>query len=512
MLRELNIVQPPISCPGAVTVAEFKARLVEQGVFSEWRKYERVTFETDNLEGQSRLLQLAFILKFRCSGECLLIDSKGLQQVGSVWLVRRSFKFLYAATKFQLARFLEPLRLRLSRRRRVEMPIRQKRVLYLRTDPWRGEMFGGSVAHISGVVNGFQDLGWQVELFSSTPMPLLNDDVVQHEVVPNPGSNDVLEATPLCFSNEVAQRAMGTAAPPGFVYQRYGLHAAAGLHVAKQFSKPLVVEFNGSELWIGEQWGSPVKYQRLARRIEREALTRADLVVCVSEVDAASLRQLGVDEKRILVNPNGYDEKRFHPAVDGSAKRSALAGETEIVFMFAGTFGLWHGVPRLVRSFLELLASGVDAKLVCVGDGVTRKEAEQAAAGSAKVVFTGRIAPEEMPVMLAAADVLVAPHVPNPDGSEFFGSPVKIFEYMAMAKPIVAARLGQMSTILEHETSALLFSPDRDAELTAMLQRLALDKALRERLGERAQALSERYTWKMHTHRILEKLQALGIV
>ena len=101
--------------------------------------------------------------------------------------------------------------------------------------------------------------------------------------------------------------------------------------------------------------------------------------------------------------------------------------------------------------------------------------------------------------------MLVSPHVPLADGSEFFGSPTKIFEYMAMSKGIVASRLGQIGEVLENEKSALLVEPGNVQQLSEALVRLAESSSLREHLGEAArQAAVERHTWKGNAQNVLD--------
>jgi glycosyltransferase involved in cell wall biosynthesis len=83
-----------------------------------------------------------------------------------------------------------------------------------------------------------------------------------------------------------------------------------------------------------------------------------------------------------------------------------------------------------------------------------------------------------------------------PDGSRFFGSPTKIFEYMAMGKGIIASRLEQLAEVLEHDRTAWLVTPGSVAELAEAILHLALDPEKREALGSAARrAAVERHSW-----------------
>jgi len=117
---------------------------------------------------------------------------------------------------------------------------------------------------------------------------------------------------------------------------------------------------------------------------------------------------------------------------------------------------------------------------------------------------------EEAPDYLAACDLFASPHLPNPDGTRFFGSPTKLFEYMAMGKGIVASDLEQIGEVLETERTALLVPPADPAALGAALSRLISDSALRERLGsEGRRAAIARHTWERNAATILEQVRFL---
>jgi glycosyltransferase involved in cell wall biosynthesis len=126
------------------------------------------------------------------------------------------------------------------------------------------------------------------------------------------------------------------------------------------------------------------------------------------------------------------------------------------------------------------------------------------------VTFSGIIPQTKGPSYLATCDVLVSPHVPNIDGTPFFGSPTKLFEYMSMAKGIVASDLDQIGEILEHNKTALLVKPGNVIELASGIKKLILDKNLRDELGINARnKIIESYSWEIHTKKIFNRLTEL---
>jgi glycosyltransferase involved in cell wall biosynthesis len=125
-------------------------------------------------------------------------------------------------------------------------------------------------------------------------------------------------------------------------------------------------------------------------------------------------------------------------------------------------------------------------------------------------VLTGLVPQEEGPAHLAACDILASPHVANADGTPFFGSPTKLFEYMAMGKGIVASNLGQIGQVLEHNRTAWLVVPGDIDALVNGLEHLIDDETLRRTLGAEARReVVARYTWHEHTGRTIARLQEI---
>ena len=388
--------------------------------------------------------------------------------------------------------------------------------LYLRTDLSFGVRAGGSVAHIAGVVNELDAFTGPVTVLTTDDIPTLKPGVRVHLVAPQEGFWNFKELPTFLLNDAfIAATERLVAETPAFVYQRYSLNNYAGLRIARRFGVPFVLEYNGSEIWMGRHWGRALAHETLSRRIEQLNLSSADLVVVVSRAMRDEIVGHGVAERAVFVNPNGVDPDRYRPDIDGSAIRARYGLQNSVVVGFIGTFGPWHGAEVLARSVVKLLnddptrASGVG--LLMIGDGArmphVRRILHEGGAGD-RVVFTGLVPQQDGPSYLAACDILVSPHVPNPDGTPFFGSPTKLFEYMAMGKPIVASDLEQIGEVLRHGRTAWLVPPGNADALASGLRRLLDDPALREALGAAARReVVARYTWREHTRRTIERLQ-----
>jgi glycosyltransferase involved in cell wall biosynthesis len=388
----------------------------------------------------------------------------------------------------------------------------------MRTDLSFGVRAGGSVGHIAGVVNELAEAGGPPILMTTAPVPTVRPGLEVHHV-PVPERFWNFRELPTFVLNGVfydqTLRAIGNRAI-SFVYQRYSLNNYAGLLVAHHLRVPFVLEYNGSEIWMSRHWGRPLVYEALASRIELRNVNGADLVVVVSRAMRDELLARGVDGSRVLVNPNAVDPDRYSPAVDGSAIRRHYGLDGRIVLGFISTFQPWHGAVVLARAFVGLLADYPehrnDVRLLMIGSGREAEEARRVvdAAGFGDAAkFTGLVPQEAGPAHLAACDIVVSPHVPNADGTPFFGSPTKLFEYMAMGKGIVASNLDQIGEVLRHGETAWLVPPGDAAALAAGLDRLVRDPALRRALGvaARAEALAH-HTWRAHVRRTLDALDA----
>jgi glycosyltransferase involved in cell wall biosynthesis len=178
-----------------------------------------------------------------------------------------------------------------------------------------------------------------------------------------------------------------------------------------------------------------------------------------------------------------------------------------VVAGFVGTFGPWHGVEKLAEAIKSMRAEE-KVRFLLVGSGSLHTEVEkqlETEVRAGQVIFTGSVAHDRVPALLDACDILVAPHVPLADGSEFFGSPTKVFEYMAMGKAIVASRLGQIGEVLTDRETALLVEPGNVGQLAAAIMKLVESDELRAQLGANAREVAEReYTWKHNAQRVLQ--------
>jgi glycosyltransferase involved in cell wall biosynthesis len=382
---------------------------------------------------------------------------------------------------------------------------------FFRTDFYGALHVGGSFSHVRGFIDGLRALGHECFTISSGPLSL--GEQVRSYVVPyDPLYRNLPEVLSIAYNRHL-QRA---AAPivrqerPQFLYHRHSEFNYTTALLKREFGVPLVLECNGSEVWIKKNWGK-VYLEPLLRWAEEVQFETADVITVVSAVMKEQLTRLGVDAAKIVVNPNGVDIDAFRPGLDGGQTRATYGLEGKLVAGFVGTFGAWHGVDVLARSVKPAVARVPNIHFLIVGDGILRPEVERIIREDGvedHVTLTGSVAHASIPAMLSACDILLSPHVQNADGTEFFGSPTKLFEYMGMGKPIIASGIGQIGEVLQDGTNALLMRHKDHDHLAECIERLAGDAGLRDRLGKKAREDAEaRYSWRMNAKRVVDAVE-----
>jgi glycosyltransferase involved in cell wall biosynthesis len=286
------------------------------------------------------------------------------------------------------------------------------------------------------------------------------------------------------------------------ICERYSLFSIAGCESAKWHNVPFLLEVNAPLVEEAARHRSLV-LTPLARAIERHLFAQAQRVIPVSDVLADYIHSVCASAM-VTVIPNGVDLQRFELAGDGLAFRQEWSGgrEGEFLIGFVGSLKPWHGIAVLLDAFTMVAERQPLARLVVVGDGPSREDIERIGRERGlydRITLAGSVSHEAMPDVLQAMDVLTAPY-PAMDG--FYFSPLKVYEYMAAGKPIVASKIGQIEHILTDGVSAILTAAGDADALAAEILHLCGDPAMGKRLGQEARkAAYMRHGWR---HRIAE--------
>ncbi len=278
---------------------------------------------------------------------------------------------------------------------------------------------------------------------------------------------------------------------PDAIYERCNLYYLAGTWLARRTKLPFLLEVNSPLAAERTKFGN-LRLTALAHRLERYTWKTADRVLPVTGVLKRILVANGVPEGRIEVIHNGIVLSRF----DDPPSRPA--GEP-VTLGFVGFVRAWHGLDEVIREIAARREMAL--KLTVVGDGPVRGELEAQAASlgiSERLDFKGVVPHAAVPGYVAGFDIALQPKVTE------YASPLKIFDYMAAGRAIVAPDQPNIREILTHERTALLFDPDAPGAMWAAVARLIEDEALRLRLGAAARAELEArdYTWRGNARRV----------
>jgi glycosyltransferase involved in cell wall biosynthesis len=300
------------------------------------------------------------------------------------------------------------------------------------------------------------------------------------------------------------------------VYERNSLYNASVAMASKKLGLPYIIFFDADQILEQEFLGQSLRGMLLWRAISilRYNLNVARCVICVSEPAKQHLiSKWEVDEEKIAVFPNGVDVEFFKPSQEHrSEMRSRLNfDDSNLVFLFVGSFYKWHDIPTLLTAFAQLWRDVSSARLVLVGSGSQWEAMKQLANEldiSSAVTFTGMVPHRDIPKLINACDVAVAP-VPVME-RDLWLSPMKLFEYMAAGAAIIASGVGQIADIIHDHHNGLLVPPGKPGELAKCMRELLENPLLRRQIGFQARKDAlEHYSWNRYFHRLNELFKAV---
>jgi len=299
------------------------------------------------------------------------------------------------------------------------------------------------------------------------------------------------------------------------VYERNGLYNSGLAMACRKMNIPYLIFFEADQIMELDIMGKPIKglLRWRAEQILRYNLETADGIICVSNAGKDHLiKKWDVPARKLVVFPNAVDVRKFKSNTDARTQvRKTLNVVDNPTMLFVGNFFHWHDVATLLDAFAYVLKSHPDARLVLVGDGERRPAMVKRVADLGiyhAVSFTGLVPHTEVPRYMSAADIAVVPYPPMQQ--EMWLSPLKLFEYMASGRAVVASEIGQIIEVIQNGENGLLVPPGDVSALTNALNELIHDTDLRSRLGARAKEDAERkYSWDHYISRLATMFEAV---
>ena len=285
-----------------------------------------------------------------------------------------------------------------------------------------------------------------------------------------------------------------------YIYERFGFFQA-GTILSKVYKIRLVAEVNS----IGEErktnnWSKNTLLVNYMKRI----VTSSHILICVTEGIKEYIYEKFGRKKNVFVISNGANTDVFRPIHDQNLKKE-LGLDTESKYVcFVGNFEHWQGVEHLIDASDLILKSVPNTKFLIVGEGRMRQPWEEAVKKKGlqnNYRFTGAVRYEDVPKYINVADVCVALKKPLSSGY----STLKLYEYMACGKPVVATNTKGFEILQEYNAGKLI-NHQNPIDVANNIVKLLMDDKLREEMGRNGRrVIEEKYSWKC----IAEKIEEL---
>jgi glycosyltransferase involved in cell wall biosynthesis len=285
-----------------------------------------------------------------------------------------------------------------------------------------------------------------------------------------------------------------------------------GFAVARAAGIPIVLRVDALEVEEEATWGlRRPGWGRVVEELgELRLIRRADMVAPVSEAVDAQLARAGIDPERRVVVPSGVDLGVFQPGEPDVEMRRKHGLDGRLVVGWVGGFRPFHGldaVPAIARGLRERVP---DAVLCLVGAGPLREEIATRVRGLEDVVrLIDPVPYREVPRWIRSFDVCLL----LAGGGPFHYSPLKLYEYLACGRSVVAPRVGEVASVLADGREGILVPSGDAGAVVSAVERLAADPQARAKLGAEGRRTAERTgSWKARADHLFDALEARGLL
>lgn len=286
------------------------------------------------------------------------------------------------------------------------------------------------------------------------------------------------------------------------IFHRAGIYDTVGVRLAKILGCPLIVWLD-APFPIERAFRREGYFQNLHQRRMQELGHKAQRVVTVSRATKEYYVQLGLQAEKIVILPNGVSRQLLQKGAEQALKHRPFLRANECVLGFVGSLSRWHGVGLLLEAVHELLSARTfrwRVQIVGYGEEYAKLRAYAQKLKIEQVIeWFGAVPHERAFEQIAQFDIAVLPHtLPT-------GAPMKLFEYAALARPIIAPNLPNLRELFADDEICFI-EPENPKALAEAMRWLSQHPQEATETGQRAQARVQRYCWEEMMQRLLSSL------
>lgn len=357
---------------------------------------------------------------------------------------------------------------------------------------------GGARSHVLGVMNAYRQLGWEVKPFIYGDLIDLNStsgSLIKGMLQGTTLGRGVADVGRVALGRRSARRAVEVIGTDvDYVYERFSVFQSLGRGF-KTAGIPWVLETQGLFYFEARHDRKSIELASLAKRLEIGAYRDCDVIIAVTDtLKDLLISEAGIDANKILVVPNGVDVEKFSPH---SLPKQTPGGRP--VLGFVGGLLRWQGIDYLLKAVKAVQGKAPDFDVLIVGDGEEKRNLEMLARQLGiedRVNFVGRVDGDKVPDWIQRFDLCFSGQLPSQLGG-MYHSPLKIYEYMSMAKPVLASDFSDARSVIAGKGTGFLFeSGNLEALSTRLIEAFSDTDTLRGMGAKAREEVLANHSWR----------------
>ncbi|WP_319574721.1 glycosyltransferase family 4 protein [uncultured Desulfobacter sp.] len=358
---------------------------------------------------------------------------------------------------------------------------------------------GAEGIHIKEMVNAFRSIGHDVLVVGPSASENLGNKKsspfsILKKIVRGP-AYETLEIG-YNFYNYYYLSKIVSRFKPDFIYDRYITFNYSCVGFGKKQRIPVFLEVNAPLAYERDHEPDESLYMKeVAYWVEKKVCSNSLKTIVVSTPLKEYLISKGVPAEKVVVIPNGVNIKTFYPKPASTTLIQSLGiRKDDVIIGFVGILRPWHGIDLLLDAFGMVHARYPNSKLMLVGDGPIRESIQNKARDMGlgnKLIITGRVPHDKVSDYVSLFTIAVSPK------ATFYASPMKIPEYMAQQKAVVAPDTDNIKDLIVNGETGILFENDSAKSLAESLKEIISNQDMRSEIGNKAKLeTAQRLNWQ----------------